>query len=1027
MSVFGHKPKIPNAAVPSILNSIRVQRSDMGSVVPIIFGQNRIPGKLLWYGDFTPIPHTSTQAVGGKGGGGKKNNQTTTTYTYQAAVAIMLCEGAIQGLYNVWDTKGKLAQQTVTENYTVPGGGGTYTVNQSANYYDDYGVGRTDSYSVNANDYGDIPRTYSGSYRTRMARTVGTPSTGQYSRPATGQYQFAAGDAGKQMSITYQYNVPDSTGTGAPATSLSLTLFLGSLGQSPWSYLSTNHSAQAIGYSNTAYIASQSMDLGSQGSLPNYTYEVIGLFPFGAGITDSNPSDIINCLLTDQRIGVGISSSYVGSLTQYSNYCIANGLFISPVLDSQRPVRDWVQEILDATNSQAFYSEGLIKFVPYGDMTVVGNGVTYTPATSPVFDFTDDNYVNKNNPILIKRTPIQDAFNSVKVEWYNRSNQYNPEPIEEKDDGTINQYGLRPDNPIQYDFITQQAVAAFAANTRLKRNIYIRKTYTFSLGWQFGWVEPMDLVTLTDSKLGLSKVPVRITKVDEDYDNGQIDFEAEEFPFGTATATLYSKQAPTSYNPQSDADPGNVNTPIFYEPPARATQQQGYELWIGVSGGSNWGGCYVYASRDNSSFEQFGYISGPARTGVLSTTLPNTADPDTTDTVGVDLTSSAGSLNSGSAADCDNFVTMCLIDNELISYQTATLTAQYKYNLTTRLRRGVYGSTVASHSIGGKFMRIDQAVLKQSYDPQWIGQTIYFKFVSFNTLGQKLQNIATLSSYSITISGVRGGIDAITGFYTGNLDTINDGTTYQRPLATALTNGAVDIAKPGVVGKAVELIRNYNFESGDRDWDKETGWSIVNDGNAYSGSWAAKWVGSSGAAALRNQIRIACAQNDVVIATAMIKVTAGGGNCYVRISFWNASNVEIADIAGNAVTSSTYANSRVTATAPANTVYCRVECVASFATSATTVYIDEFNGTITLRNADELNDGPTNPLGGGRRGWNALTASYNLVSGQKIGGDSGLPVSGNVFSTSDMYMQNAGTTKFRINNTSSRQWSIASV
>jgi hypothetical protein len=61
------------AAKPNLLNALRVQTSSYGQVIPIVYGQNRISGRLLWSGDFAAIPHTSTQKVGGKGlgsGGG---------------------------------------------------------------------------------------------------------------------------------------------------------------------------------------------------------------------------------------------------------------------------------------------------------------------------------------------------------------------------------------------------------------------------------------------------------------------------------------------------------------------------------------------------------------------------------------------------------------------------------------------------------------------------------------------------------------------------------------------------------------------------------------------------------------------------------------------------------------------------------------------------------------------------------------------------------------------------------------------
>jgi len=45
------------AAKPNLLNALRVQTSSYGQVIPIVYGQNRVSGRLLWSGDFAAIPH----------------------------------------------------------------------------------------------------------------------------------------------------------------------------------------------------------------------------------------------------------------------------------------------------------------------------------------------------------------------------------------------------------------------------------------------------------------------------------------------------------------------------------------------------------------------------------------------------------------------------------------------------------------------------------------------------------------------------------------------------------------------------------------------------------------------------------------------------------------------------------------------------------------------------------------------------------------------------------------------------------
>jgi len=736
------------AAKPNLLNALRVQTSSYGQVIPIVYGQNRVSGRLLWSGDFTAIPHTSTQKTGGKGlGSGGGNAITNTTYTYQSAVATALCLGPVQNIHNVWDTKGRLTLLTTSAQFTVPVGGGSFLPPPDGRiFHSGRGVSRQDAFSLLVNDYGsDGSSTFSGSQQTPMGLVGSSPGAGQYTLDATtGLHTFSSADANKVMTITYVYSVPDSNSNGQPQQKLSLTLFTGSRPQTPWSYLTSRHPGQDLGYSGVAYVASSAMDLGESGTLPNLSFEVLGVLPFNAGITDCNPKDVISDLLSNPFYGLGtgfyriqssgdstswkyyldfgldaagiqyqasITVSNVGSvpvkidnnhggtaiiqpgvtqnvslpftgsgvnnlqllfetvnavsdpikvlardpalfkvsdginlatpsqrtfagwnlgtgatvtvqpepqvpmgdLTQYSNYCVANGIFLSPLLDAQKSAADWIQEILDVTNSAAVWSERALKIIPYGDTTAVGNGATFLPSTSPVYDLSSNDFLS---PITVKRPSIADVMNSVSVEFLNRANDYNVEIAEDKDDAMIAVYGLRKASPKQAHSITTAAVAKQVANFLRKREVEIRATYTITLGWQFNLLEPMDLVTLTVPELGYSKKPVRITAIREN-DNGQLELDAEDFPFGTASPTLYPQQGPGGFVPQANADPGSVNTPIVFEAPFLMSKSGQHEIWMALSG-SSYGNMLLYS-------EQF---DNPVWSGANFTVTPNAAtDP----------------------------------------------------------------------------------------------------------------------------------------------------------------------------------------------------------------------------------------------------------------------------------------------------------------------------------------------------------------------------------------------------------------
>src|ERR1051326_768689 len=172
-------------------------------------------------------------------------------------------------------------------------------------------------------------------------------------------------------------------------------------------------------------------------------------------------------------------------------------------------------------------------------------------------------------------------------------------------------------------------------------------------------------------------------------------------PIGIGTPLAYPKQATAGAPLDPLILPGDTNPPILFEPPPGLTAGD-LEVWIIATGGASWGGCQVWISLDGSTYAYAGTIYRGGRQGILTAALPSHADPDTANTLVVDLSQSQGQLLSGSLADADAFVTLIYCDGELIAFETATLTSAYHYNLAY-LRRGVYGTPVGAHSAGASF------------------------------------------------------------------------------------------------------------------------------------------------------------------------------------------------------------------------------------------------------------------------------------------------------------------------------------
>jgi hypothetical protein len=756
-----HSNKSNNlASVEPRLQSLRVQGSSYGVPIKIVYGMQRISDEILYTNDFTAVPHQSTTTQGGKGGGGGQSS-TTTTYTYTTLALLALCEGPIGGVFAVWDTKGKHPVNANTvENFVIPATPFQVTVAHAANFFYDFGVAVSTPYSVVANDYGDLIKgshTLSGNQFVPMTLVTSAPGPGQYSVSAGGVYTFNVADVGKSIRITYVWISPTSGGNGQPLGQFGLTLFKGLRPATTWSTFTAKHPADALAYTGLAYVANSAIDLGSSGTLPNLSFEVLGFKPFGGGTVDCNPKDIVTDLLTSNLYGPAIPSGHLDAFTQWSNACVANGKFLSMAIEEQVELADVLKELALATNAELVWSGNTLKIIPYDDTSAVGNGATFVPSTTPQYDLNDDDFIGD---LEVYRGKVAETFNSISVEWTNRSNSYNVEVMEHRDQTSIEQYGLIKKDPIKLHSITTKAVAQTAVDAILKRAVYIRNTYKFTIGGEkYILLEPMDLVTLSDTYLGLSKVPVRLTSIEEDED-GNLMCEAEEFPFGTATATLYPKEDASNNPLNTQNDPGSIATPFLFEPPVRATQDGlGNCIWTGAYGTSvDWGGCDVYASEDNVTFRRIGTIRNRARIGSTVNTLAQASDPSAVGTVRIDISATGLTMVAASQLDCDNYRTLFYLGGELLAYRDLALFSAGVYDLTY-LRRGVYATGIVSHSAAEQFCRIDDAVLELKYDPLDIGKTLYFKFPSFNTFGNMTQPLSVCSTYTLVLAGNGSGTD----------------------------------------------------------------------------------------------------------------------------------------------------------------------------------------------------------------------------------------------------------------------------
>ncbi|MBB6251702.1 phage tail protein [Nitrospirillum iridis] len=545
--------------------------------------------------------------------------------------------------------------------------------------------------------------------------------------------------------------------TDTSLAKLNLTLFTGTADQTPFASLYTKHADQALAYPYTAYVASPSYDLGGSASLPNHNFELQTNAVPRTGF-DANPADILVDFLTNERYGVGLPADRIGDLTAWRTYCAAAGLLMSPLLAEQEAASDIVNRWAQLTNTLIYWSGDMVRALPLGDQPLTGNGVTFTPDLTPIYDLTDDDFIagSGDDPVTLSRSDPADATNTAKVEYKDRDNSYQTATAEVRDLAAIDAYGLRTGDPVQAHEICNATTASAIATLILQRQLYVRNTYQFKLAWTFALLEPGDIVTLTDAALGLAKFPVRISQIDED-EEGQLTFTAEELPAGIGTATLYPTPILSNTPLDTGVNPGELADPVIFEPsPGLSGGVQ--QVWIGAVGLSgNWGGCSVWISVDDLTYQRVGQITAPARLGTLGQALP-AAGGDAYAT----LATSRLKLAGGTADDAATARTLSLVGTEMLAYAGATLTGSAAYHLTG-LNRGLYGTGAVDHPAGTPFLRLDEAVFKYDLPAAYIGQTLYIKLTSFNIFQAAERSLADVDAFLYSPVGAIGMLPAPTG------------------------------------------------------------------------------------------------------------------------------------------------------------------------------------------------------------------------------------------------------------------------
>ena len=732
--------------------------------IPILWGRQKMTGNLIWYNGFTAFqtePHGKgggkSHALSGLGGGSQKETD------YRADIILALCEGPVEGIGFTWQNQSLFAYQYLMFNL-FGGGNGP--------------AGEQDVWAWTTWWYPSQKMNYAGTaYMAAAWYQMGaTPEIGNLSFEVIGQMSGSGIngiDADPAMVIFdfltnarygagFDPNSIDQTTLFGPGGDASLQTYCKSMGIAMSPLLSSQESASSIlnrwlqicncsavwtggllkfiPYGDTQVVAGSTQTFTRNFSIPYVVPPASGTtYQLPATVTVSSPADFVS----DGGVTFsesGIPLIYIGIFTEtFTNYTLFPGTY-----GMTQP----------GTYIFAEDDEGKPVTMTYTVKASTG----FAPLLTPQYDLGDGDYIAEKDkdPVNVDRVDIYSLPGIQRIEVTSRSNSYSMTPVEARDQAQIEMYGPRVGSTVTaHEICDEFTIGPIVAQLILQRALYVRAKYTFKLSWEFCLLDPMDVVTITDPGLGLDQAQVRIVSIEEDND-GLLTVIAEELVSGIGTPASNPSAGSGGPSHSFSQTAISVNNPVIYQPPTSLTGGVA-QIWAGASpqavgSSTQWGGCNIYASLDGTTYAQVETITQPVVQGVLSAYLPIAiAGSDPGDTLSVDLSMSGGTLTNTDPTSASLGVTLSLVDNELVSFTTATLTATDHYALTG-LYRGLNGSAPAAHSTGAPFARLDSAALATYNIPAGLtGQTIYFKFQSFNAFGGGEQQLSDCAVYQIVV------------------------------------------------------------------------------------------------------------------------------------------------------------------------------------------------------------------------------------------------------------------------------------
>lgn len=446
------------------------------------------------------------------------------------------------------------------------------------------------------------------------------------------------------------------------------------------------------------------------------TFSIIQTISIGAGVFQNINVVGVVCYATTSTINQFLKISLVDLLTLsavnlssiVSNICTRAGLTagqidVTALTDTvdgyvvQRgTARSQIEQLMQAFYFDAVESDGKIKFVKRGGS--IAASITEDDLAAHEYGSTPP------TTLITNRRQEMELPVEMNVQYMDKSAAY----------AIGSQYSQRLTTDSENKASLNLAISMTASKAKQIADVLMydawtgRTTFDQAHGWKYSYLEPTDLISVTN---GGRTYAMRI--VDEDASGGIYSRKAvlEDINVYTQAGTAAGLPAPdgtVSIAPLTDLR--------LLDIPLLRDQDDGYGFYSAACGFSaGWHGAQTFKSNDGgATWSSYGSgFLNAATIGVTSTALGNFYSGNIFDeTNSVTVVLENGSLASDTEMNVLNGANATLLGNEIIQFKNATLTATNTY-LLTGLLRGRQGTewTMSIHAIGDRFIALDTSTI----------------------------------------------------------------------------------------------------------------------------------------------------------------------------------------------------------------------------------------------------------------------------------------------------------------------------